>query len=183
MLRFVVEHIEVHRYPPTIREICEALGIASTNGVSDHLRALERKGHLHRGPCKSRALVPTTRGLRAAGRQTFETIDVPVLSAAAGAGYHRTAPDHDGTSVEEVLRLDRTLLGDGEGLYALRVCGTSMVGDGIRDNDYVFLRPLDGAWPENGIDRFVLARLERAGLRPTPRAERGAAGWVCGWQS
>src|SRR5690554_828546 len=46
VLDFVVEYIRVHRFPPTVREIGRALGIRSTNGVSDHLKALERKGYL-----------------------------------------------------------------------------------------------------------------------------------------
>src|SRR5919201_2970140 len=59
VLRFIAAEIEERGYPPTIREIGEALGIASTNGVNDHLKALEKKGFLVRDPVKSRALTPT----------------------------------------------------------------------------------------------------------------------------
>src|SRR5512146_3423963 len=59
VLRFIARQIEECGYPPTIREIGEALDIRSTNGVNDHLKALERKGCLTRDPVKSRALIPT----------------------------------------------------------------------------------------------------------------------------
>ena len=59
VLRFIARQIEENGYPPTIREIGEALDIRSTNGVNDHLKALERKGFLSRDPVKSRALIPT----------------------------------------------------------------------------------------------------------------------------
>src|SRR5512140_570728 len=69
VLRFIARQIEDQGYPPTIREIGEALEIRSTNGVNDHLKALERKGYLTRDPVKSRALIPTQRARDAvAGR-------------------------------------------------------------------------------------------------------------------
>jgi repressor LexA len=60
VLRFIARQIDDAGYPPTIREIGEALDIRSTNGVNDHLKALERKGYLTRDPVKSRALIPTS---------------------------------------------------------------------------------------------------------------------------
>src|SRR5512134_254910 len=59
VLRYIARQIEDAGYPPTIREIGEALDIRSTNGVNDHLKALEKKGFLARDPVKSRALIPT----------------------------------------------------------------------------------------------------------------------------
>ena len=59
VLRFIARQIDEAGYPPTIREIGEALDIRSTNGVNDHLKALEKKGFLARDPVKSRALIPT----------------------------------------------------------------------------------------------------------------------------
>src|SRR5215208_2244761 len=67
VLRFIAQEIDERGYPPTIREIGEALGIASTNGVNDHLKALEKKGFLSRDPVKSRALNPTSHGRAALG--------------------------------------------------------------------------------------------------------------------
>lgn len=62
ILQFITEHILAERFPPTIREIGVAMGIRSTNGVNDHLKALERKGYLSRGEMKSRAIFPTNEG-------------------------------------------------------------------------------------------------------------------------
>ena len=59
ILDYITEWILDRGYPPTIREIGEHMGIRSTNGVNDHLKALERKGYLQRDGLKSRALRPT----------------------------------------------------------------------------------------------------------------------------
>ncbi len=58
VLEFIRDQIKVHGYPPTLREIGKHFGIRSTNGVNDHLRALERKGYLTRQDMKCRALRP-----------------------------------------------------------------------------------------------------------------------------
>src|SRR6478672_5836514 len=60
VLDFIRQSIHDRGYPPTLREIGARMGIRSTNGVNDHLRALERKGYLTREDMKSRALRPTT---------------------------------------------------------------------------------------------------------------------------
>src|SRR4051794_35236175 len=60
VLDFIRQSISDRGYPPTLREIGARMGIRSTNGVNDHLRALERKGYLTREDMKSRALRPTT---------------------------------------------------------------------------------------------------------------------------
>src|SRR3954453_8388519 len=58
VLSFISESISERGYPPTLREIGERMGIRSTNGVNDPLKALEKKGYLHREDLKSRALRP-----------------------------------------------------------------------------------------------------------------------------
>lgn len=57
VLAFVERSIRERGYPPTLREVCAELGVTSTNGASDHLRALERKGYLRRDPTRARAMV------------------------------------------------------------------------------------------------------------------------------
>src|SRR5512140_3482052 len=69
VLRFIARQIDDAGYPPTIREIGEGLDIRSTNGVNDHLKALERKGYLSRDPVKSRALIPTEAARAALGEE------------------------------------------------------------------------------------------------------------------
>src|SRR6476620_5359260 len=66
VLEFIQTTIDTDGYPPTLREIGNFMGIRSTNGVNDHLRALERKGYLAREDMKSRALRPTRGGVTAA---------------------------------------------------------------------------------------------------------------------
>lgn len=56
LLAFIREHHAKHGYPPTFREMASALGVASTNGINDHLRALEKKGYIERQDLKSRAI-------------------------------------------------------------------------------------------------------------------------------
>ncbi|MBW2733001.1 MAG: transcriptional repressor LexA [Deltaproteobacteria bacterium] len=126
VLDFIQECIEERGYPPTMREIGEAMGIRSTNGVNDHLKALERKGYLTRQNLKSRAIQPA--------KGTGTTISVPLVGAVA-AGEPLLAVEN----VEEQLRIDRSLLGAGAD-FALRIKGESMIEDGIFDGDYVFVR-------------------------------------------
>src|SRR5262247_1760436 len=86
VLEFISDSIERRGYPPTLREIGEHMGIRSTNGVNDHLKALEKKGYLRREDMKSRALklvedaVPTP--IRSAGSDD-DVIDIPVVGRVA----------------------------------------------------------------------------------------------------
>src|SRR3954454_15032242 len=82
ILNFIVKESESRGFPPTIREIGEEMDIRSTNGVNDHLKALERKGYLLRGEQQSRSLVPTKRARLVLGlgtRKDADLVDVPVL--------------------------------------------------------------------------------------------------------
>src|SRR3989441_4395405 len=97
ILSFIKKSIQDQGYPPTIREIGQAFGIRSTNGVNDHLKALERKGYVSRGELKSRALTVLeggrageaqrpARGKFALGGSGSEVVEVPLVGkVAAGA--------------------------------------------------------------------------------------------------
>ena len=152
VLRFIARQIEEQGYPPTIREIGEALEIRSTNGVNDHLKALERKGYLTRDPVKSRALIPTPRARealagrasgaqvislasRAASRSASRLVDVPIVGRVA-AGQPILAEER----IEDTVQVDSFFLGAGRKVYGLRVQGDSMIGDGILPGDYIFVR-------------------------------------------
>src|SRR6202012_1660890 len=80
VLEFISQSIESRGYPPTLREIGEHMGIRSTNGVNDHLKALEKKGYLEREDLKSRALRPIS--LDGAG-PTGNLVEVPLLGRVA----------------------------------------------------------------------------------------------------
>src|SRR5215475_6647266 len=139
ILHFIVRQTEARGFPPTIREIGEEMDIRSTNGVNDHLKALERKGYLTRGEQQSRSLVATKRARLVLGlgaRKDPELVEVPVLGkVAAGAPLLATE------QVEDSVRIDSFLLGgNGKEVFALRVKGESMIEDGIHDGDYLFVR-------------------------------------------
>jgi repressor LexA len=143
ILSFIKRSIVEQGYPPTIREIGEHFGIRSTNGVNDHLKALERKGYLMRGELKSRALsvvegarMPRLGRREAAQASNDDSVDVPVVGKVA-AGEPILAQEN----ITDHVRIDSMLLGEsGKRVFALRVAGDSMIGDGIFDGDYIFVR-------------------------------------------
>jgi repressor LexA len=148
ILAFIKKSIHDQGYPPTIREIGEHFGIRSTNGVNDHLKALERKGYLLRGELKSRALSvieggrsQTARFPRLARRELSavgdgDLAEIPVVGKVA-AGEPILAQEN----ITDHVRIDTVLLGEGgRKVFALRVSGDSMIGDGIFDGDYIFVR-------------------------------------------
>jgi len=153
VLRFIAREIEERGYPPTIREIGEALDIRSTNGVNDHLKALERKGFLTRDPVKSRALIPTDaarevlgepRGANVikfpgsaapAAKPGLRMVEIPIIGRVA-AGQPILAQER----VEDTVQVDSFLLGTNKKVYGLRVQGESMIGDGILPGDYIFVK-------------------------------------------
>jgi repressor LexA len=152
VLRFIARQIEERGYPPTIREIGEALDIRSTNGVNDHLKALERKGYLSRDPVKSRALIPSPAAREVLGGEAVPTnvvplvrpgtsraaarmVEIPIIGRVA-AGQPILAQER----VEDTVQVDAFLLGTNKKVYGLRVQGDSMIGDGILPGDYVFVK-------------------------------------------
>jgi repressor LexA len=134
ILDFIVAAIQQRGVAPTYREIGAALGIGSTNGVSDHIKALVKKGYLERGADAGapRALVPTS---MATGRVEEETIGIPVLGRIA-AGRPLLAEEN----YEGVLRVDAAMVPAGGKVFALIVTGESMIEDGIHDGDYLFVK-------------------------------------------
>src|SRR6187402_621445 len=142
-LAFIRESIRGRRYPPTLREIGEHMGIRSTNGVNDHLRALERKGYLRREDMKSRALRVVGEQETAASFSHGSTasssdddmIEVQVLGRVA-AGLPVFAEEN----VIDSVRVDRMLVKGSHDVFGLRVQGDSMIEAGILSGDYIFVR-------------------------------------------
>lgn len=142
VLDFIRQSIADRGYPPTLREIGARMGIRSTNGVNDHLRALERKGYLTREDMKSRALRPTSHPSSGAQNDSKplpaeddDVIDVQVLGRVA-AGLPLFAEEH----VIDTVRVDRGLLKGGREVFGLKVHGDSMIEAGILNGDYIFVR-------------------------------------------
>ena len=143
VLEFIIDSLDERGYPPTIREIGMHMDIRSTNGVNDHLKALERKGYLLREQSKSRALRPMYGpdggSIESSGSsQPVQTI--PVLGRIA-AGNPIEAIEH----AEDTITLEQGLLGKADNLFALRVRGDSMIEDGILDGDIIFVEPRNDA--------------------------------------
>ena len=142
--------IETRGYPPSMREIGEAVGLTSPSSVAHQLTALERKGYIRRDPRLPRAM--------------------EIVMPGAGSGHSHYSPDHGGfdetgsgdarptaayvpvigriaaggpilaeESIEEVFPLPRSLVGDGE-LFLLKVVGESMIDAAICDGDWVVVR-------------------------------------------
>jgi repressor LexA len=138
-LDFIRKSIEERGYPPTLREIGEYMGIRSTNGVNDHLRALERKGYLRREDMKSRALkLVEDAASSSPPRSTApedDLVEVRVLGRVA-AGLPLFAEEN----VVDTIRVDRMLVRGGRETFGLRVTGDSMIEAGILNGDYIFVR-------------------------------------------
>jgi len=138
-LDFIRQSIEDRGYPPTLREIGEHMGIRSTNGVNDHLRALERKGYLTREDMKSRALKLVEDQMTAPANNKVVTeddlIEVRVLGRVA-AGLPLYAEEN----VIDTVRVDRMLVRGGREVFGLRVTGDSMIDAGILSGDYIFVK-------------------------------------------
>ncbi len=143
-LDFIRESIRGRGYPPTLREIGEHMGIRSTNGVNDHLRALERKGYLRREDMKSRALrlvdEEESKAEADAAAAGEDVVSVQVLGRVA-AGLPIMAEEN----VIDTVHVDRMMVKGGRDVFGLKVQGDSMIEAGILNGDYIFVRKQSSA--------------------------------------
>ena len=130
ILEFIKQEIREKGYPPSVREICEAVSLKSTSTVHGHLQRLEKKGLLHRDDMKPRAIEV----LAGKERETENIVSVPVIGEVA-AGVPIPAEQE---FIEE-MPLPESFVGSGEH-FILNVRGTSMIDVGIRDGDMVVVR-------------------------------------------
>ena len=188
VLEVIRESVERRGYPPTVREIGEAVGLTSTSSVSHQLATLQKKGFLRRDPSRPRAVdvrLPPEPS-PAAEPQVDDAAErearpqpayVPVLGRIAAGG-----PILAEQAVEDVFPLPRELVGSGT-LFLLRVAGDSMVDAAIADGDWVVVRQQPSA--ENGdivaamIDGEATVKTYRRRGRPRgadvqPRRERSS---------
>jgi len=142
---FLVDYVDRHGYPPTVREIGEAVGLASPSTVHAHLANLERAGLLRRDPTKPRALELVGRE-RNVETVAAELPKLPLLGQIAAGG-----PLLAEENVEDEIAVPETLRGD----FLLRVKGDSMVGAGILEGDIVVVRRAQDA--QNGEIVVALA--------------------------
>ena len=152
ILDFIKQSIRERGYPPSLREIGSHMGIKSTNGVNDHLTALERKGYLRRDSMKSRALQPTEMIDRPASARSEPavaldsesapanedgTVRIEVKGTVAAGGLNELYESSRGS-----ITVDRAMLGTPPSaeFFALEVQGDSMIDAGIHEGDTVFVR-------------------------------------------
>jgi repressor LexA len=133
-LQFIGETVADRGYPPSVREIGAALGLASSSTVHSHIRALERKGYLRVDPTKPRAIELLYDPDTELPRERAPARSVPLLGRIA-AGAPIMAEEH----VEEIYPMPADLVGDGN-VFMLEVHGESMVDEGIFDGDFVIVR-------------------------------------------
>lgn len=150
-LDFLREHHTAHGYWPSIRDIQDHFGLKSTNGVSGHLRALERKGVIQRIPGAARAYrftgenAEVSSSPQATPSEWENLIDLPVYGSIAAGFPEGTEPEGAVTRVQ--LDATSARVRHPKGAFALRVRGESMIDAGIFDGDTVILEqgePRDG---------------------------------------
>jgi repressor LexA len=187
ILDFISASIVERGFPPTLREIGEHFQIRSTNGVNDHLKALEKKGHLRREDLKSRAMrpilpdgsgevVPLRRGAAmgtgnvevisaGSGHDDEDMAEIPILGRVA-AGQPILAIEN----ATDTVRVDRILIGGHRDVFGLRIVGESMIDDGIFDGDYVFVKKTPTA--NNGDIVVAMIEGEATVKRYYPEGDR-----------
>ncbi|MGH2466300.1 MAG: transcriptional repressor LexA [Candidatus Limnocylindrales bacterium] len=147
IVEYIAATLRARGYPPSVREIAQAVGLASTSAVHHHLESLEREGYLERGATRSRAirLTPTAAlhsGLTSellpqVGLQ--ESHLLPIVGEIAAGGPIEAYQD-----AAETLSVPEILAPDGDA-YVLKVRGDSMIDAHIEDGDFVVIRPQDTA--------------------------------------
>jgi repressor LexA len=155
ILDFLRDHAHRHAYPPTVREIGQAVGLSSSSTVQNHLNTLESKGFIRRDPTKSRTVEVVGEDVAAAvpAIPSLKVLQLPLVGRVA-AGTPVLAEQN----VDDHIAIGAEIAGSDDA-YALTVHGDSMIDAGIFDGDIVVVRPRRDA-PSNGT--IVVARIENA---------------------
>jgi repressor LexA len=140
IVQYILQHTETHGYPPTVREIGEAVGLSSSSTVHAHLRALEQVGLIRRDAVLTRAIRVVAGNVD--NCKPKHVANLPVLGRVAAG-----SPTLANEDVEDNYPIPKEFLAGGDG-FLLRVKGESMIEDGILSGDLVIVRRQDDA--ENG---------------------------------
>ena len=132
---FLKTYTENKGYPPSVREICEAVSLRSTSTVHGHLKRLEKKGMIKRDPSKPRALEIAELSL-----PKKEMINIPIVGKIT-AGLPILATEN----IEDTFPIPLEYIKHDKELFMLRVSGQSMVNVGIRDNDLAIIESAQNA--------------------------------------
>src|ERR1700742_3846595 len=142
ILEYIAECLQDRGYPPSVREIGEAVGLTSSATVHSHLAVLQREGFLQRDPTKPRAIQVRYEASSQLAMAPGRVCHVPLVGdVAAGTGVLAQE------NVEEIVSLPEGFTGTGT-LFMLKVRGESMIDAGILDGDFVVVRQQETA--ENG---------------------------------
>lgn len=145
---YVCQFIDENGYSPSFREIAEKFGFSSTGTVAEYISILENKGYLNKCALASRSLqIKTT--------SEIPRFEIPLIGLVA-AGFPIEA-----VRTNETIDIPRDMLG--RRTFALKVRGSSMIGDGIFDGDYVIIEPTNS--PRNGEIVIALIDNENATLK------------------
>jgi repressor LexA len=140
---FIKRYSSAHGYPPTVRDIGKAVGLASSSTVHAHLANLEKLGLLRRDPTKPRAIELLDRVQETVVdnvRALVRPAGLPLVGSVA-AGQPVLAEEN----IEDYVQVPEVAGGSGTGEYVLRVRGESMIDAGILEGDYVVVRPQETA--------------------------------------
>lgn len=135
ILEYIKEEVKQKGYPPSVREIGEAVGLASSSTVHGHLARLESKGYIRRDPTKPRAIEILDLDEVVSNIPKYNIVNVPVVGKVT-AGIPITAIEN----VEEYFPLPERLAPADEQVFMLEVMGDSMIEAGILDGDYVIVK-------------------------------------------
>jgi repressor LexA len=170
VLEFIDDEVRSRGYPPSVREIGEAVGLSSSSTVHAHLAALQEKGYLVRDPTKPRALELHFESGSGAALERRPVRHIPLVGdVAAGTGVLAAE------NIAETVPMPEDFTGAGQ-LFMLRVRGESMLEAGILDGDYVVVRQQPSAEPgeivvagipgEEATVKTFLRRRGKVVLRP-----------------
>jgi len=129
-LNFIKTRIQYSGFPPTISEIQGQFSFKSPNAVQEHLKALVRKGQIRRNPNQWRGLELVASGKKRGGDAKYSTVSIPLIGRVT-AGLPVLAEEN----FEGTISVDRSLVGQAKGLFALHIQGDSMIKAGIYDGD------------------------------------------------
>ncbi|SMO43470.1 repressor LexA [Melghirimyces algeriensis] len=135
ILDYIKQEVKQKGYPPSVREIGEAVGLASSSTVHGHLARLEKKNLIRRDPTKPRAIEILEDEQETFPDPTEHTVMVPLIGKVT-AGEPITAVEN----VEDYFPLPRRMVGPDDSIFLLSVHGDSMINSGIMDGDYVLVR-------------------------------------------
>ncbi len=162
ILDFIQQKLDERGYPPSVREIGEAVGLKSSSTVHAHLKQLQKKGYIHRDPTKPRAI-------EIMGNNTA-IVRVPIVGRIA-AGEPLLAVEN----IEDTFPLPVNFLNTSKKVFMLAVRGSSMIKAGILDGDYIIVRQQNTAddgdivvallGEEATVKRFFM---EKSGIRLQP---------------